>query len=156
MLITEMLTRNARMYGDEIALIEREPAKGKRKEITWKTFDEQTNRIADALLRIGVKKGDTVVHLMKNCLEWLPIYFGILRSGALAVPLNFRFDPLAVKRCIEIADAKAFFLGKEFVDHADMVRNSLKAVTSFVFVGPDEMRPSFAVSYEAFSCLRRQ
>ncbi len=150
MLITEMLARNARMYGDEIALIEREPAKGKRKEISWKTFDDQANKIADALLRIGVKKGDTVVHLMKNCLEWLPIYFGILRTGASVVPLNFRFDPLAVKRCVEIADAKAFFLGKEFVEHADIVRNDLKAVTSFVFVGPEETRPNFAESYQAF------
>ena len=114
MLITEMLARNARMYGDEIALVEREPAKRKRTEITWKIFDDGANRIANALLKKGIKKGDTIVHLMKNCLEWLPIYFGILRTGALAVPLNFRFDPLSVKRCVEIAQSKAFFFGAEF------------------------------------------
>ena len=91
MIITEILARNARMYGDEIALIEREPAKNRRVEITWREFDETANRVANALLAKGIKKGDKVIHLMMNCLEWLPLYFGILRTGAWAVPLNFRF-----------------------------------------------------------------
>lgn len=150
MLITEMLARNARMYSGEIALIEREPAKGKRKEITWKTFDEQANRIANSLLEIGVKKGDTVIHLMKNCLEWLPIYFGVLRTGALVVPLNFRFDPLAVKRCAEIAKAKVVFFGEDFIEHANIVRNDIKSVTNFIFVNSDEVKPDFSESYKSF------
>ncbi len=150
MLITEMLARNARMYGDEIALVEREPAKRKRTEITWKIFDDGANRIANALLKKGIKKGDTIVHLMKNCLEWLPIYFGILRTGALAVPLNFRFDPLSVKRCVEIAQSKAFFFGAEFVEHAKLVKNNFKRIESFVFVGPRDMKPDFAICYEDF------
>ena len=41
---------------------------------------------------LGVKKGDKVAILLMNCLEWLPIYFGILKSGAMAVPLNFRYS----------------------------------------------------------------
>ena len=90
MLIMEMLARNAEMYGEEIALIEREPAKGNRKEITWKTFDEQADRLANALLKMGVKKGDTVVHLMKNRIEWLPIYFGILLYRRTCRSLKFQ------------------------------------------------------------------
>jgi len=43
MLIPEILARNARMYGSETALIEREPAKNSRREITWKEFDDQAN-----------------------------------------------------------------------------------------------------------------
>ena len=149
MLIMEMLARNAEMYGEEIALIEREPAKGNRKEITWKTFDEQADRLANALLKMGVKKGDTVVHLMKNRIEWLPIYFGILRTGALAVPLNFRFDAFSVKRCVEIAEAKVFFFGEEFIKHADEVKNHIKTCANFVFVGPESLTPNYAMTYEA-------
>ena len=48
MLITEILARNGRMYGNEIALIEREPARMKRSEITWSQFDEQANAVANA------------------------------------------------------------------------------------------------------------
>lgn len=57
MLITEILARNARMYGTETALIEREPAKNKRAEITWKEFDDCSNRIASALISRGIRKG---------------------------------------------------------------------------------------------------
>jgi len=91
MIICEILARNARMYGDEIALVESEPALNKKRVLTWKQFDETANGVANALVAMGVGKGDKVVHLMMNCLEWLPIYFGILKTGAWAVPLNFRF-----------------------------------------------------------------
>ena len=56
MLITEILARNARMYGAETALIEREPAKNKRVEITWKEFDDCSNRIARALSAAASEK----------------------------------------------------------------------------------------------------
>jgi acyl-CoA synthetase (AMP-forming)/AMP-acid ligase II len=91
MIITEILARNARMYGDEVALIERAPANNRRVTITWKEFDNMANRVANALIAKGIKKEDKVIHLMMNCIEWLPAYFGILRTGAWAVPLNFRF-----------------------------------------------------------------
>ena len=91
MVITEILARNARLYGSQVALIEREPEKDRRSEITWRQFDDQANRVANALIARGVRKGDRVIQLMTNCLEWLPVYFGILRTGAWVVPLNFRF-----------------------------------------------------------------
>ncbi len=43
------------------------------------------------LLSRGVKKGEKVAILMFNSLEWPPIYFGILKTVAIAVPINFRF-----------------------------------------------------------------
>jgi acyl-CoA synthetase (AMP-forming)/AMP-acid ligase II len=91
MLITEILERNTSLFGSEVALIEREPAKNSRRQITWAEFDAQADRVAQLLMAMGIQKGDKVVQLMMNCLEWLPIYFGILRTGAWAVPLNFRF-----------------------------------------------------------------
>ena len=89
--IGEMLARNARMVPDGLALVERIPAEKKRTEITWKQFDEGANRCANALIRKGIKKGDKVVHLMMNSIDWLIAYFGIIRTGAWCVPLNFRF-----------------------------------------------------------------
>ena len=61
MLIGEILARNARMYGNEVALIEREPAKDRRLKITWKEFDDQANRFANGLIARGIKKGDKVM-----------------------------------------------------------------------------------------------
>ncbi len=148
MLISEILARNARMYGHETALVEREPAKNRRKEITWKEFDDQANQLAQALLARGIKKGDRVVHLMTNCIEWLPIYFGILRTGAWAVPLNFRFVAKTIRRCTETAGAKAFIFGEEFIDRITAIKADLdKTVKTYIFLGPEELRPDYAESY---------
>jgi len=111
MLITEILARNGRMYPDDIALIEREPEKNRRTELTWSRFDRQANRTARALQRLGIRKGDRVIHLMMNGIEWLPIYFGILRTGAWAVPLNFRFVVRTIMKCNRTAEARVIFFG---------------------------------------------
>ena len=150
MIITEILARNARMYRDEIALIEREPAKGSRVAVTWNEFDEMANRIANALIKKGIRKGDKVIHLMMNCLEWLPAYFGILRTGAWAVPLNFRFLADDIRYCAHIAEAKALIFGEEFVERIDAIKESLGTIHDFVFVGPEEMRPNYSESLNSF------
>lgn len=143
----EMLARNSRMYGSETALVEREPAKNKRTEITWTDFDVQANRTANALLKKGIAKGDRVVQLMMNCIDWLPVYFGILRTGAWAVPLNFRFDHATIRRCTQLAEAKIFVFGEEFIDRVNAIKDELKTVETFIFVGPEEVRPPYAESY---------
>lgn len=148
-MISEMLARNARQYGSEAALVEREPAKNGRKEITWSAFDDLANQVANGLLNRGISKGDTVVQLMMNCIEWLPVYFGILRTGAWAVPLNFRFDADTIRRCALVAEAKVFIFGEEFIDRVNAVKHELRTVTHFVFVGPEELRPAYAESYES-------
>lgn len=148
MLIAEILARNARMYGTEIALVEREPARRIRKEITWSAFDEQANRVADALQARGVVKGDRVVELLMNCIEWLPIYFGILRTGAWAVPLNFRFDAPTIEVCTLVAEARVFIFGEEFIERVNAIRSNLKTVERFIFVGPEEKRPEYAEPFE--------
>lgn len=148
MIITEMLARNARRFGDDVALVERAPEENRRVELTWKEFDEEANRTARFLMEMGVKKGDKVVVLLMNCIEWLPIYFGVLRTGALAVPLNFRFDAGAIKHCSETAEPKVFIFGDEFIHHIDEIRKDLeKTVERFVFVGKKERKPEYAGLY---------
>ena len=106
MQITDILARNAKEWPNDVALveinpqelekrnttwreyslIESSPVEAFRSEITWAQFDEKANRFANFLLSRGLKKGDKVAILLMNCLEWLPIYFGVLRTGCLAVP----------------------------------------------------------------------
>ncbi len=110
--IIDYLERNAREFGADVALveinpdvtetrrvtwreyelIEANPTCQYRREITWNVFNEKANRFANLLVSRGIQKGDKIGILMMNCLEWLPIYFGALKTGALAVPLNFRYD----------------------------------------------------------------
>ena len=148
MLITEILARNARMYRDEIALIERDPQKNRRTTLTWKGVDDQANQVAQALTRRGIRKGDRVVHLLMNCMEWLPIYFGILRTGAWAVPLNFRFVAKTIGNCVKTSGAKCVIFGEEFIERIDTIRPDLgPAIGTYIFVGPENIRPSYALSY---------
>ena len=111
MVITDLLEKNAKLHPDEVALVEINPANQPnpnttwrefslieatpgekyRREMTWKEFDTKANRFANLLMTRGIKKGDKVAILLMNCLEWLPVYFGILKTGALAVPMNYRY-----------------------------------------------------------------
>ncbi len=78
--ISDMLSKNAVLYPDDTALVEYRPSKGIRKEITWKELDEAANRVANSLLERDICRDDRVIHWMMNSIEWLQVYFGIIRT----------------------------------------------------------------------------
>jgi len=133
--IAEMLTRNAALYPDDTALVELKPSEKIRKEIFWKEFDERANKVANTLVDRGIGKGDKVIHWMMNSIDWLETYFGIIRTGAWAVPLNFRFTSSELKYCADIAEAKAMILGEEFLGRVDAVRSQLPMINNYILVG---------------------
>ncbi|GAB1476769.1 class I adenylate-forming enzyme family protein [Bacillota bacterium] len=168
MVITEILTKNAAMYGDEVSLVEinpdikeckvswkdyelveTNPANKYRREMTWREFDDKANRLANFLLDRGLQKGHKVAILMMNCLEWLPIYFGILKTGAIAVPLNFRYTAEEIKYCLELAECDVILFGPEFVERMEVIKDEIPAVKMRLFVG--QGRPAFSESYYALT-----
>jgi acyl-CoA synthetase (AMP-forming)/AMP-acid ligase II len=132
MTIADMLAKNAKLYPDDIALVELKPSLNYRCEITWREFDNRSNKIANALYNTGIRKGDKVVHLMTNSIDWLVTYFGIIRTGAWAVPLNFRFTAKDILYCTQIAEAKTFLFGPEFVERVSEIRTQLTSVKKFI------------------------
>ena len=165
--ITELLEKNCRLYGDDISLVEinpelpetrrvtwREynliepsPAPYYRREITWNVFNEKANRFANLLLSSGIHKGDKVAILLMNCLEWLPIYFGILKTGALAVPLNFRYSSDEIAYCLSLSEADVLVFGPEFIGRVESIADEISRNRLLIFVG--EGCPSFAEDYRA-------
>ncbi len=163
--VTEFLERNARLYGDEVALVELNPEEKDtrrvtwkeydliepsvfepyRREITWSVFEEKANRFANLLIARGVKKGDRVAIIMYNCLEWLPIYFGILKSGAIAVPFNFRYDAEEILYCAELAEVQLIVFGPEFIGRIETNADKLSKGRLLIYVGDN--CPRFAESY---------
>ena len=144
--IGEMLARNARLYPDDVALIERTPSEKKRTQITWKEFDEGASRFANVLIQKGIRKGDKVVHLMMNSIDWLIAYFGIVRTGAWTVPLNFRFAAKDIKYCCDVAEPKGMVFGEEFIDRVDAIQKDLSDVEHFICAGREI--PHYAESFE--------
>lgn len=163
--ITEILERNAAEWPNDVALVEINPQELEKREITWheysliessrddafrsditwSEFNAQANRFANLLLSRGFKKGDKVAILLMNCLEWLPIYFGVLRAGCLAVPLNFRYTADEIKYCLELADADAIVFGPEFIGRIEDISDQVPRLRARFYVGGD--CPSFAESY---------
>lgn len=137
---------NSRMTWQEYSLIVSNPNEAYRKEITWSEFNKKANRFANLLLTRGVKKGDKVAILLMNCIDWLPIYFGILKTGALAVPLNYRYAADEIKYCLELADVDHIIFGPEFTGRVETICNKVKRVKTWLYLGED--CPSFAESYD--------
>ena len=151
MIITQILKKNAELYKDKTALVELNPPLNQRKTITWEEFYKSSNQLANALQKQGVKRGDKVIQLMTNCLEWLPIYFGTLSTGAWAVPLNFRFEADKILLCSHTAEAKIFIFGEEFIERIKQIKNELDCyVALWIFTGPENLCPDFAIQYEKF------
>ncbi len=148
MIITEILARNAARFSNEVALVERNAQTGDRSEVTWRQFNDEANRLATFLIDRGIRKNDKIVQLMTNCIEWLPIYFGILRTGAWVVPLNFRFMAEKISLCTGISEAKVLIFGEEFIERINTVKGSLdQTVQLYIFSGPDDLCPDYALPY---------
>lgn len=143
--IGEMLARNARMFPDQIALIERLPAEKKRFTITWQEFDQQANQFSQVLRQKGITKGDKVLHLMNNSIDWLIAYFGIVRTGAWVVPLNFRFTSEDILYCATVAEPRLVVFGQEFDERIRPIKEKMNTVRDFLGVG--ESLPDYAESF---------
>ena len=163
MVITDFLERNARLYPRDSALVEINPSVDRdnavtwreaslvdaavtgtpyRREMTWQDFDRRANRFANLLLSRGIQRGTKVGMLLMNCLEFLPIYFGILKAGCIVVPMNYRYASDEIRYCLDLADIEVLVFGPEFVERMDAIQNEIPRVKLQFFVGSDA--PAYA------------
>lgn len=164
--ITNILAENCRLYGDEVALVEINPGREAirhvtwkeyeliepesseyyRREISWSVFCEKANRVANMLVSRGIQKGDKVGILLMNCLEWLPIYFGVLKTGAIVVPLNFRYTADEIQYCAELAEIDVLIFGPEFIGRVEEIAEQISEGRLLIYCGTGAT-PTFAEDY---------
>ncbi len=144
--INPQLDNNTKMTWREYSLIVTNPHEAYRREMTWGEFNKTANRFANLLLTRGIKKGDKVAILMMNCIEWLPVYFGVLKTGAVVVPLNYRYTADEIKYCINKADADFIVFGPEFTGRIEEICHRVPRVKMWLYCGED--CPSFADSLD--------
>ncbi len=169
--IVDMLRANAAARPNDIALVEVNPERHEnrhitwrdydlvettdeqpfRREISWAVFDEKANRFANLLLSRGVHRGDKIAILLYNCIEWLPIYFGILKTGATVVPLNFRYSADEIEYCLAKADVDILVFGPEFIGRVEDIVPRVQAGRLLFFVGDD--CPTWAEPYYELAAL---
>ncbi|MFZ7111495.1 MAG: class I adenylate-forming enzyme family protein [Desulfatiglandales bacterium] len=143
-------TLHARHLPDKICLIERTPSKNLRRTLTWKQFNDGINKVSNYLSKeLGIKDGDYVMHLQNNSLEWLITYYGIIKLGAVAVPLNFRFVGPDILYAAEVCNPMAFMIGSEFLPVVQPVQKDLKSVKKYICVG--EEVPGDMIDYKSIA-----
>ena len=169
--IVDMLRANAAAKPNEVALVEVNPERHENRHITWRdydlvettddqpfrremswaVFDEKANRFANLLLSRGVRRDDKVAILLYNCIEWLPIYFGILKTGATVVPLNFRYSADEIEYCIDKADVNILVFGPEFIGRVESIVDRVAPGRLLFFAGDD--CPTWAEPYYELTAL---
>ncbi len=142
--ITGIVARHARFRPDHEAVV----VGGNR--LTFRTLNQRVNRLANALLNAGVKKGDNVATLLPNCLEMLDVYWAVAKLGAVAVPLSPLLQSSAMATLLGQSEAVAVFAHDETVDEIDAVKDQLPALRPelSILVG-SRQEPGFA-AYEDF------
>jgi acyl-CoA synthetase (AMP-forming)/AMP-acid ligase II len=126
MLIGDIPKRNAKLYPNEIAL------KYEEREYTFAYFNERVNRLANALFRFRIRKGDRIAVLERNCPEYLELYFGAAKCGNVVVPINPRLSQEEILFLLKDSGARVLFLGEEFVDIGRFVYDQVGELENLV------------------------
>jgi fatty-acyl-CoA synthase len=141
--VAQVVAAQARLQSDRVG------ARDSRRALTFAQWDERASRLANALLAVGLVKGDRVALLAYNCVEWMEIYVALARAGLVAVPVNFRLVAAEIEYIATHCEARAFIVQDDLLDRVEPIRDRLGIVAGgFVHFGTDRA-PSGWQSYEA-------
>jgi acyl-CoA synthetase (AMP-forming)/AMP-acid ligase II len=136
-----LLTNSAHKYPERLAIISEEG------RWTFEEFDQRTNRLAGAMLKVGLRKGDRVAILFFNSSYFVEVYFAALKAGLIVTPVNFRFVGPEIVYVLNDSQPNILFYGPEFEETITGIRNQLTTIR--IFVSPSD-GPSSVIGYEKF------
>ena len=108
----DIIRRNARRYGEKEGVVCIES----NRRFTYAEFNQRVNRLTNALLNMGVSKGERVAMFHMNCVEYLEFYCACAKGGFVATPILFRLAAPEVAHILEHSDARVLLVGTPFVD----------------------------------------
>jgi fatty-acyl-CoA synthase len=128
----DWLARRAMLTPDQTALIEASTGQ----HISYGEWNQQANRVANALARSGLRKGDRVAVLATNSLEYLDILFACQKSGLVLQALNWRLASAELERLVQNAMPRILFYAPEFAEKArNIAGNSGISIDTLVVIG---------------------
>lgn len=140
--VGQILTFTSHKFPQRIALI------CEQERMTYQEFNVRANRLANGLLRLGLKKGEKVAVLLFNSIPLVEIFFASAKTGGVFTPINFRFAAEEVFYILEHSDARFFIYGEEFSELVEKIRPRLKKVEFFITFG--EFTSPSIMNYETF------
>jgi len=131
----DLLLENVELISDKEAVIY-----GDQKQ-TWKELNDRANRLGNALIDMGIKKGEKVAVLMYNQLEFIETLFAMHKTGIAPAPVNHRYVGEEVEYIVNGSDSVALICGDEFLETVCSIQPKLSKVKNFICVGktPDDM-----------------
>ncbi|MCQ3803332.1 MAG: AMP-binding protein [bacterium] len=113
----DMLRRQAARLGDKPAVIARSGG-GSRQVVSYRDLDRYSNRVAHGLAGLGVERGDRVAVMSRNTAEYVGLYYGILKLGAVFSPLNPSYTPAEVARQVDHSTPRVVIAGPGMSERA--------------------------------------
>jgi long-chain acyl-CoA synthetase len=108
--LAENLERSAFYFPDRLAILQDD------RNVSYLELNEESNRVATALVKLGIQKGDHVGLCAPNSYEWLAFYFGVLKAGAIAVTLPSTLTQAELTRLLDDARPRVLFTVEEKLD----------------------------------------
>ncbi len=136
------LTRNMAYHPNKPAFIEGE------RHLTFAEFTARTYSMGNALLSLGLKKGDRVAMLSHNSIENAECYFSIPNAGLVLVMLNFRLAAREIKTILADSGASALIVNEKYLGHIEEIKRELGDLKHFIFIGYKSGLPSGYRHYE--------
>jgi acyl-CoA synthetase (AMP-forming)/AMP-acid ligase II len=104
------------------------------KRYTFNQLTERVNRLANGLLKLGVKKGDRVAFLQVNCNQCVETYFAVAKTGAIYLPLNFRAKEKELTYMLNSAEAETLIVGERYIPLINSIRPELKSLKNLISI----------------------
>ncbi len=141
-----VLSRQAEQNPDKLG------CQDKKKDFTFKEWNERSCRLGNALNDMGCGHGDRFAVIAFNRVEWMDMYAGCAKAGQIVVPIMFRLAGPEIEYITNDAGCKAFIVEKQFVELIDSIRENLPVPgENFVYLGdPGDTVPAGYVEYEAW------
>ena len=124
--LAKFLKIRAEKYGEKPFLF------GEGTSISYRTFDQITNRLADGLEKLGVAAGDHIAVLHPNSPQTLLSYYSIIKAGGIVVPINTIYTPREIKFILNNSEAKVLILHEHFLSVLEEIKSEIHLVKNFI------------------------
>lgn len=137
-LLGDGLKRASYRFPEKAALIYYN-SKGDRITYTYKQLNEKVNQLSFSLLQLGVKKGDRIAVISRNCPEMVILSYALLKIGAWITPLNFMLKPQEISQLIHFSQARMFFVDGQNLEGVLTIEKELFGIDKFVCFRAEEI-----------------
>ncbi|MFQ5343365.1 MAG: AMP-binding protein, partial [Anaerolineae bacterium] len=129
MIVGDLLRRGNKLYPERVAF------RYQGRDFSYAELNQRVNRLANSMLRLGLRKGDRIAILAQNSNQYVETYLGSARIGVVTIPLNARLKGAELTYIINNGEAKALLIGPEFLDVIGSIREELPLVEHYVCLG---------------------